>query len=484
MDKKKLIEETPLPRIAIRRQLLILLPVFINVFMMGVTGSWPSYALYFFTKTKGSGVTATMAECAQMVSMAEIGRIISAIPGGILTDIYGRKKINRATGIIHFVAWVLLSSSTSVMSIYIARLLLGIGTALVNATATTNIGEVASPQIRGSLIGIYLIFFYSGAIFQGMTCAIWSSYRIFSYGNTAIAAFYFAVTYWAMETPNFLLSVSKKEEALENLKRIRPGYDPVDIQTEYDKMDDYISNEREKKKELNWAKFLRSKEIRGPLINTFILNFLTMMSGINLVGSYNTLIIPDNDYIPKKFYPLIMQCLLFIPTAMTPFYMDKFGRKTLYIFGATLTGVIQFSNGISYYVFNQNETSFFKWTFIVGNLMLNAAYGSSLGPTNSAIKSELFPQAVKGLGGSLSIISQASATILSYKLYHLMSAKYLHFLYFCFSLSCITLACFVHFVLPEARGKLLSDLQVASVKKINKPSTDINESEKKKSESV
>lgn len=287
-----------------------------------------------------------------------------------------------------------------------------------------------------------------------------------------------------METPNFLMSVSKKAQALENLKRIRPGYAEEDINIEYKKMDDYISTEREHKKELNWAKFLRSKQIRGPLINTFILNFLTTMSGINLVGSYNTLIIPDNDYIPKKFYPLIMQCLLFIPTAITPFYMDKFGRKTLYIFGATLAGIVQFSNGISYYIFHQYETSFFKWTFIVGNLMLNAAYGSSLGPTNSAIKSELFPQAVKGLGGSLSIISQATSTILSYKLYHLMSAKYLHFLYICFSLCCITLAFFVHFVLPEARGKLLSDLQVQRVKKVKKSSTGQKEFEKNKSESV
>lgn len=86
---------------------------------MGVTGSWPAYAIYFFTKTKD--VSATMAECAQMVSLAEIGRIICAIPGGLLTDKYGRKKINRVTGIIHFVAWVILSSSTSITSIYIAR---------------------------------------------------------------------------------------------------------------------------------------------------------------------------------------------------------------------------------------------------------------------------------------------------------------------------------------------------------------------------
>ncbi|XP_065207292.1 facilitated trehalose transporter Tret1-like [Planococcus citri] len=482
MDKKKLIEETPVPGVAIRRQLLILLPVFVNVFMMGVTGSWPSYALYFFTKTKD--VSATMAECAQMVSMAEIGRIISAIPGGILTDKYGRKKINRLTGIIHFTAWVLLSCSTNIMLIYIARLLLGIGTALVNATATTNIGEVASPQIRGSLIGIYLIFFYSGAIFQGMTCAIWSSYKIFTYGNTTIAALYFAVTYWAMETPNFLLSVPKKEKALENLKYIRAGYSEDDINIEYQKMDEYISAEKEQKKQLNWAKFLRSKQIRGPLLITFVLNFLTMMSGINLVGSYNTLIIPDNDYIPKKFYPLIMQCLLFIPTVLTPFYMDMFPRKTLYIVGAGLTGIIQLSNGISYYVFRQYDTLFFKWTFIIGNLMLNAAYGSLLGPTNSAIKSELFPQAVKGLGGSLSIISQATATILSYKLYHIMAAKYLHFLYGLFSISCISLVCFVYFVLPEARGKLLSDLQIDKVKKVKKPSTVQDEFEKHKSENV
>lgn len=341
--------------------------------------------------------------------------------------------------------------------------MLGIGTALVNATATISIGEVASPQIRGSLIGIYLIFFYSGAIFQGINCAIFSSYHILTYSNTAVSTLYFVFMYWAMETPGFLLSVSKREQAWKNLKRIRPGYPEEVIAIEFQKMDDYITVERKQKNELNWAKFLRSKAIRVPLITTFLLNFLTIMTGINLVGSYTTLIIPNNDYVPKKFYPLIMQMLLFIPTMLTPFYMDKFDRRTLYLFGAALTCSIQFANGVNYYFFSNYDVSFCKWSFVAGNLMLNAAYGSSLGPTNSAIKSELFPQAVKGLGGAFSIISQATATILGYKLYHLMSQHYLHILYFIFALNAVVLGVFVHFQLPEGRGKLLSDLQAPQV---------------------
>lgn len=142
MDKQKLIEQIPVPRQAIRRQFVVLLPgmefflhyqrfllcrkfiknyftVFINVFMMGCTGSWGAYAIYFFTR--GDEVSATLEECSQMVSLSEIGRILCAIPGGILADKLGRKKINIATGVLHFSAWILLSSSTSIMAIYIAR---------------------------------------------------------------------------------------------------------------------------------------------------------------------------------------------------------------------------------------------------------------------------------------------------------------------------------------------------------------------------
>lgn len=339
----------------------------------------------------------------------------------------------------------------------------------MNATATNTIGEIASPEIRGSLVGIYLIFFYCGAIFQGIICAVWSSYHLLTYCVTGFSTLYFVVMYWSMESPNYLLSISKHEEAWNNLKRIRPGYAEEDISIEFQKMDDYITAERKQKSEVNWAKFLRSKAIRVPLLTCLFLNFLTIMTGINLLGSYTTLIIPDNGYIGKKYYPLIMQILLFIPTVLTPFYMDKFARRTLYLFGAGTACVVQLCNGISYYFYGSNGTSFFKWTFIFGNLIMNGSYGGTLGPTNSAIKSELFPQSVKGLGGSLSIIAQATATIICYKLYHLMSQNYLHMIYILFGLDALLLAVVVYYTLPEGRGKLLSDLQMVTNTSTEKP---------------
>lgn len=92
--------------------------VFLNVFMMGCNNGWLPNAMYFFTLGE---VTATAAECSLIGSFSELGRMILAIPGGLLADKYGRKKIIMGAGFVHFLSWIIQSSHTSIINLYIAR---------------------------------------------------------------------------------------------------------------------------------------------------------------------------------------------------------------------------------------------------------------------------------------------------------------------------------------------------------------------------
>ncbi|XP_065207298.1 uncharacterized protein LOC135836408 isoform X2 [Planococcus citri] len=399
------------------RQNIALLPVYMNVFMMGCGNGWLPNAIYFMMI--GQEVHATSTQCAMIASFSELGRIIFAIPAGILADKYGRKKITIAISFLHFFIWLGVSLDTSLITIYAGRLIVGVATALVNATALTSIGEIASPEIRGQLTSIYQIFMNVGAILTGVISALFSSYKLLSWGIAFFSTVSLLPMLWVSETPSFLITVSKLEQAKTNLQRIRKGYSEREIDEEFEKLKKYIEDERIRKSQVSWAKFLKSKAIRKPLFSGTLLNFFSMFTGGALIATYITAIYPSNDYVPKKYYPLIIQILYFFMAFGTVFYIDKFPRRSIFMIGAATMAIVNaFCSFISFFDFENQPEQVFKWIFIVSNLSLVLCFGASVQPINSAIKSELYPQAVKGFCGSLGVISQALALIVMYQLYN------------------------------------------------------------------
>ena len=89
-----------------------------NVFMMGCANGWLPNAIYFITIGE---VQATISQCAIIASLREIGRIIFAIPAGMMVDKYGRKMIIISAAFLHVFTWLGISSSASIITIYAGR---------------------------------------------------------------------------------------------------------------------------------------------------------------------------------------------------------------------------------------------------------------------------------------------------------------------------------------------------------------------------
>lgn len=93
--------------------------VYVNLFMSGCADGWLSNAIYFFQN--GSEISATVEECAFIASFSETGRVIFAIPGAILVEKFGRKKVITSAGTAYVVSWVTISLNSSLNVIYICR---------------------------------------------------------------------------------------------------------------------------------------------------------------------------------------------------------------------------------------------------------------------------------------------------------------------------------------------------------------------------
>lgn len=93
--------------------------VYMQVFLMGSMTGWISNAIYFLLA--GKQIHATTAQCALIASFNELGRIVFAIPAGMMADKFGRKRIIICNAFLQFFSWLGLSLSTSINMIYLAR---------------------------------------------------------------------------------------------------------------------------------------------------------------------------------------------------------------------------------------------------------------------------------------------------------------------------------------------------------------------------
>ena len=87
-----------------------------------------------------------------VVSSAIVGAVIGAAGNGILSDIYGRKKIIIATALIFIAGSVFSAVAPNVGCLIAARMLVGIAVGMVNFIVPIYLSEISPQKKRGMLV--------------------------------------------------------------------------------------------------------------------------------------------------------------------------------------------------------------------------------------------------------------------------------------------------------------------------------------------
>src|ERR1700684_3782230 len=90
-----------------------------------------------------------------VVSIVLVGAMIGAIVGGAIADRIGRRATLVWAGGIFIAGSLLAPLSANVFVLIVARAIIGIGIGFTSVTAPVYVSELAPPQSRGMLIGLY-----------------------------------------------------------------------------------------------------------------------------------------------------------------------------------------------------------------------------------------------------------------------------------------------------------------------------------------
>lgn len=217
------------------------------------------------------------------ISMALWGTVLGSLVGSWPTDRYGRTKTLFFIGILYFVSAVWSGLATDYFSFMIARFIGGVGIGISTITAPLYIAEIAPPQLRGRLAGMFQLnivigivaAFASNALLEGIGETAWR----WMLGVAALPALIYTIVCLSIpESPRWLIAKrNRRDEALKVLRAVNSGASEAQLVSIADEISAASNQEKSAAHSFFSVKLLR------PIMLAFLIAFFNQMSGINAV---------------------------------------------------------------------------------------------------------------------------------------------------------------------------------------------------------
>ncbi|EME41483.1 hypothetical protein DOTSEDRAFT_73782 [Dothistroma septosporum NZE10] len=387
---------------------------------IGTTLALPSFTKEFgFAKLSTSHLALVKAD---IVSVYQAGAFFGSLFAYPAAFYLGRKRSLMIFPLVFILGAGLMLGANGERGlglIYAGRVLAGLGVGGASMITPIYISEIAPPAIRGRIVGIYELGWQIGGLVgfwinYGLTETMAPSHKqwLIPFAVQLIpAGLLFIGAFWIKESPRWLMSKHRREQALKNLCWVRslPAND-LYIVEEVAMLDAVLEEQASTIGEGFWAPFQaagRDRKVQWRLLLGGLLFMWQNGSGINAINYYSPTVFKAIGVTGSNTGFLTTGIFGVIKTVFTLIWMflliDNLGRRKLLMFGAAggsvcmwiiggyiftrpikgVTGTSLSSGGIAAMFF------FYLWT---------AFYTPSWNGTPWVINSEMFDNNTRGLG--------------------------------------------------------------------------------------
>lgn len=246
--------------------------------------------------------------------------------------------------LIIIVGSVTVTTAHNISALLGGRFVLGLGVSIVQTAAPSYVVEMAPPQWRGRLTGLFNTFYYAGSILcTGVTVATGRiqtgtvSWRAPLAIQIVAAGILVAFSWFLPESPRWLLSVGRKEEALHILAKYHGNDDPNSplVQLEWREFEESIKLDASDKRWWDYSALVNTANARYRTFLMLLMAFFGQWSG-NGLGYFLTILFTNagvktqNARLTLNFVnTLVSACGAIIGTSLT----DKVGRRKMWFWG-------------------------------------------------------------------------------------------------------------------------------------------------------
>lgn len=387
------------------------------------------------------------------VSSLLVGAIIGAFGSGVLSDIYGRKKILIFTALFFAVSCTFTALASSSFIFISARLFGGLAVGAASVLSPMYVAEVAPPKNRGMLVAIYQL-----AIVLGILCSYTINYGLHNIDNnwrwmfaTGIvpSVLFFVGLFFIPESPRWLFKAGRRTESLEVLTRI--GGESL-AKAEIVEIAESLKGDSTT---VSISELFRPSS-RKVMIVGFFLAVLVQISGINTIVDYapKILLAAGVEINNALLQTSLVGLINFIFTFVAILFIDKIGRRSLYLIGSMGMVITLLMLALSFYFKMEGIFT------LICILSFIAFFASCIGPVFWTLVSEIFPNRIRGKALAFASFTQWIFNFLVVLLFpHFLAsiggAKTFLFL----AVMSLLQWLFTYFYVPETKGKSLEEIE-------------------------
>lgn len=389
------------------------------------------------------------------ISMALWGTVIGSMIGGWPAQFYGRKKTLLWIGILYLVSAIGSALAPEIYTFMISRFIGGLGVGISTVAAPMFISEIAPPEYRGRLTGMFqfnivfgiLIAFLSNSLISNIGDNAWR----WMLGVEAFPALIYALFCIGLpESPRWLIvQKNNQEEGVDVLKKVNPNLKEGELNA---LLKQIVKSGNEKAH----RRAFFSKQLLKPIFLAFFIAFFNQFSGINAVLYFSPRIFQmtglESQAALLQSVGIGITNLIF--TFVGLWLIDRLGRRTLLYIGSV--GYI-ISLGTIAWAFSSDHMGIvpgFLFAFI-------AAHAIGQGAVIWVFISEIFPNKFRSYGQSLGSFTHwffAAAITLVFPIMAEISTPQVIFGIFCGMM--VLQLIWVGFFVPETKGITLEEMEL------------------------
>ncbi|CAH0597623.1 unnamed protein product [Chrysodeixis includens] len=401
-------------------------------------------------------------------SLLTVGAIFGPFMGGFAASKIGRKWGLLSTAIPLFIGWIMMAAASNVGLIYGGRIFWGLAVGMLFTISPMYCAEIATNDARGAL-GSFLQLFITLGYLLVYGIGPFVSYGVIAYVGIAFTAVFCVAFFFMPESPFYYLGKDDKESAAACLATIR-GRSRAGVMAEIDQMAADVAASMEKTATI--ADVFRGSNFKAFYISCALV-FFQQFSGINAVLFYMTNIFEAaGSALDSAIATIIIGVVQVIASCITPFVVDRLGRRLLLLISAFGTAVGLGLLGMYFILASQHSPVVEKISFlpVLSLILFIVTYCWGLGPLPWAVMSELLPIEVKAIA---SPIATAFCWVLSFLITRYFSAiaaaAGMGPTFFIFGGCCVVAFFFTLFLVPETKGKSFQEIQDMLAGKSSKP---------------
>ena len=391
------------------------------------------------------------------------GAALGAVFGGRLSDYMGRRKNILYLAVLFFISTIGCTLAPNISAMISFRFLLGLAVGGASVAVPTYLAEISPAERRGRMVtknelmivGGQLLAFIFNAILgntMGDSSHVWR-YML------AIAALPAIILFFGMikvpESPRWLVSKGKKEEALRVLRKIR---DEKQAKLELSEIEANLAEESGMKR----ATF---KDLNVPWIRRIVfigigVGVVSQATGVNSIMYYGTQILRDAGF--ETSAALIGNisngAISVLATLVGIWLLGKIGRRPMMLTGLAGTTTVLLLIGV--FSLTLEESAALPYVMLTLTVTFLAFMQGAIGPVLWVTLSEIFPLRLRGLGMGISVFFLWITNFVIGLMFPILLDKIgLSTTFFIFAVLGFISIIFVNKCLPETKGRTLEELE-------------------------